>query len=182
MSIIGLDISTSNIGYTVLDNNGRHKITDHIDLTNLDSLFLKADLFKKFVRLSEFFRDHPTIYVETPLMGFKVKQSMIQTIILLQKFNVLCCYGIYNLLDKEPIMIPEQTARKAVGITIPKGLKRDDKKKMVLAHVRAMNVIPESTWAFKKTGNPKDWCFDRADSFVVAYGAYKLYHEAKNPS
>lgn len=119
MSIIGLDISTSNIGYTVLDNNGRHKITDHIDLTNIDGLFLKADLFKKFVKLSEHFRDNPTIYVETPLKGFKGSQAMIQTIILLQKFNVLCCYGIYVLLDKEPTMIPEQTARKAVRYCHP---------------------------------------------------------------
>lgn len=140
------------------------------------------DLFKKFVKLSEHFRNNPKIYVETPLMAFAANKSMIQVIILLQKFNVLCCYGIYVLLEQEPKMIAEQTARKAVGIVIPKGLKKKEKKKMVLDHVRGLNVIPESTWAFKRTGNPQDWCYDRADSFVVALGAYKLYHEKENPS
>jgi hypothetical protein len=127
----------------------------------------------------EYFKGHSKVYVESPLMGFKANGSMIQTIVLLQKFNALCCYSMYTMFDKDPTLIPEVTVRKASGIVIPKKTKRNDKKKIVLQHVRSLNMVPEETWAFKKTGNPKDWCFDRADSFVVAYGAYKLHHEQK---
>lgn len=162
-----------------MNDDGSFRDIGHLDLSKLDSLFMKVDYFRTFIKMCEYFKGDVKIYVEAPLMGFAANKSTIHTIILLQKFNALCCYNLYLLLNKEPTVISESTVRKACGIIIPKKTKRDDKKKIVLAHVRVLNQVPESTWAFKKTGNPKDWCFDRADSFVVARGAYKLYHEAK---
>lgn len=141
-------------------------------------MFLKVDYFKKFIKLNQYFKSSDSsIYVETPLSAFKKGGSMIQTVILLQKMNALCRYVLYCFMEKEPTLIHVNTARKTIGIKIPKPTNSKKTKDFVFNFVKLFQEIPESTWKYKKTGNPKEWCYDRADSFVVAKAAYKLYHE-----
>jgi len=42
-----------------------------------------------------------------------------------------------------------------------------------LQHVQKLGIIPEEKWGLKRTGNPKDWCFDQADAYVVALAGLK---------
>lgn len=159
------------IGYTILDNNGKFVDIGHLDLKNLESFFIKIDYFKKFIKTDPAFRVEARnyFYVEEPLKAFKQNSSMAQTLALLQRFNAVCCYIIYDFFDVEPVMIHSNTARSRVGLKIPR---TEATKPYILDFVKKMNIIPETKWAYKKTGTPKDWCFDQADSFVIARAGY----------
>jgi len=177
--ICGLDISTRYIGWTLFEDDGSFVDVGHLDIRYAGNLHDKAIVFKeKFLmeRLKYQVNCEKEIhfYVEEPLKAFAKNSSMISTIILLQKMNVLCCHYIYCLFGKEPIMVMESSARKKAGIYVPKGVKGRDKKQFVLDHVKSLGVVPEDKWALKRTGRVKDWCYDQADSFVIATAGLRM--------
>jgi len=146
----------------------------HLDLKNLEHFYIKVDYFKKFLKTHEAFRLDKTnkIYVEEALKSFAAGGSMAQVISLLTAFNAACRYVVYEVLATEPTLLNVSSARKKVGLKIPK---KSNTKKCVLDFVKAQNVIPENIWQYKKTGNPKDYCFDMADSFVIAKARMAIF-------
>jgi hypothetical protein len=62
---------------------------------------------------------------------------------------------LYELFDVEPTLINVISARGILGIKVPKGLKKTEKKPFILQGVRNMNIVPESKWQYKKTRNAK---------------------------
>jgi len=99
---------------------------------------------------------------------------MASTIALLQRFNACICYSIYSRFLSEPKLISVISARKLLGITTPKKVKKKVAKHHVFECVKAFGSIPDGQWAYKKTGTPKDWCYDRADAYVIARAGYIL--------
>jgi hypothetical protein len=175
--IVGLDVSTSCVGVCILCDDGSLKSIHHIDLRK------EKNFYKKVKMVLEFLLDgEPSLrscsgfkfFVEAPLLVFKMKASMASTIALLQRFNAAVCYAIYSTWNMEPKHISVISARKAVGITLPKKKKKAEIKPIVFEYVKSLGVVPESSWAYKKTGRPKDWVYDRCDAFVVARAAYLL--------
>ncbi len=162
--ILGLDISTSIIGWCLLENDGTYRDIGYVDLHKCADLYEKLDMFVALVdKISK--QKVPTIYVEEPLKMFMKNASMAQTIALLQRFNGMCCAVLYNWLDIQPKLINPMTARSTCGIKVPRGI---NTKECVLQQVRERGIIPDSKWELKRTGNPKDHCFDQADAWVVA--------------
>jgi len=179
--IVGLDISTSCTGISLLYDDGTYFSIHHVDMKDEKSFYKKVDMvIKKLLEIVPFPYPVPKFYVEAPLLVFKMRASMASTIALLQRFNAAVCYAIYSLWKIEPIHVSVISARKTVGIEMPKKKKKAQIKPIVFAYVRSLKVIPESEWAFKKTGNPKDWVYDRCDAYVIARAAYEgLKNEKK---
>jgi len=173
--ILGFDISTRYIGWCILDDSGRFVDIGHLDLTKEEDFYAKVDSFcSLFSGDIMWGHKYYTVFVEEPVKMFKSNASMAQTIALLQRFNAACCYEIYKILGTKPTLIMEPSARKKAGIKVPKGVKGKDKKKFVLEHIQSLGVVPENKWVLKRTGNPKDWCFDQADAFVVALAGVQM--------
>jgi len=186
---VGLDISTSCIGASLLDEFGKVIKLDYLELKEEKSFFKKVDMFSKF--LLEFLNFNSSLdliqyyknenyeeiyfYVEEPLQAFKSNASMAQTISLLQRYNACCTYVIYQLFMREPILLNATNARKTLGISVPRktanGLKTDTKK-FVWDFIKNKNVIPDFYWQFKKTGNPKNFCYDMCDAYVIAFSGF----------
>jgi len=170
--ILGLDISTTRIGYCLLEDDGLYIDIGHIELSKIDNFYMKCVEFRKFLDMLkceyDVHNDPFYVFVEKPLMMFKSNESMAQVISLLQRFNAVCCYLVQSELDIEPQLVMEITARKNVGIKVPKGVKKLDKKKYVLDFVKSLGTVPDSKWELKRTGTPKDFCYDQADAFVIA--------------
>ena len=175
--LIGLDISTSCTGICLLNDDGSFNSIHHIELKKEKNFYKKIDMVLDFIdhiiELKSKVGDVVRFYVEAPLLHFKMKASMASVLALLQKFNACVCYGLYLKYGHEPKLISVISARKMLGISIPKKTKKKDSKLMVFNQVKAMNVIPEINWTYKKTGRPKDFCFDRCDAFVIARSAYE---------
>lgn len=154
---------------------GKYVDVGKIDLTKADGMYIKADLFKAFLRTFPLFKSDKLnyFYVEEALMSFSAGASMAQTIAILQKFNAVCCYNIYKIFDKEPVLLNASSARSKVGIKVPKKVKA---KPFVFEHIKGLNEIPDLKWEYKKTGKIKDYCMDMTDSYVIAKAGYILNH------
>ena len=119
--ILGLDISTSITGYTILDNDGNITVCDHIDLRKEKNFFQKCSAVEGRLAAirNEYFIER--IYVEQSLQSFRSGFSSAQTLSLLSKINGIVSWICYNLFGIEPEYIAATSARKLCGIKVPKG-------------------------------------------------------------
>lgn len=171
--IIGFDASTSYIGYCFLRDDGSFYDIGHIDLTKINDLYDKAFVFKRFLENITIPTDDcgvDSIFIEAPL----ARSNNQNVVNLLQRWNGMVCILIKEYLGIQPQLIGHSTARKILGIKVPKEIKGEKMKQFLFTHVRELGIIPENKWAFKKTGNPKNWVYDQTDSYIIARCGYEL--------
>ena len=170
--ILGLDASSSCIGWSLLDDQENLIDFGYLDLKPFDDLYLKLEFFREF--LLEFEKkysiDSLKIYIEEPLMMFGKGKSMAQVISKLQRWNGMISAVIYSDFEIKPILINASHARKLCGVKI----NRDSKaKEQVMEFVKNKNIIPEDKWDKKKTGKLKDYVYDICDAYIVALAGSK---------
>ena len=151
--ILGLDISTSITGATILDEEGNIVSCESWDMRN-----------------KKFFKD---IYdkgesIRLWLSGGSSAKSMA----ILQSFNGMVSWASFRMLGKKPIHISAHEARKVCGIKIPKGRKA---KEVVIEFV--LDNVEDFEVEYTKFGNPKPGETDRADSWVVAKAGWIKWRE-----
>jgi len=163
--ILGLDISTSIVGATILDNAGVVVYCEAWDLRNkkyFPDLYFKASFVKRNLWTLDDQYGLNEIYIEQSLMAFRPGFSSARTILTLAKFN-----GIVSYICQDNFATPEyigaSTARKACGIKVEKGKKA---KEVVLKFV--LDNEPKFMIEYTKHGNPKPGSYDRADSYIIA--------------
>lgn len=190
-----LDISTSNLGCALWDENGELVEVRHLVLkTNKDipeeARYLdKAKVFKEYV--VKFKEDVESkynctieyIFVEEPLQNTPVN---ITTTAKLLAFNGIVCYILDEVFGKAPYLIsiyisrklffPEHVNKKKVKGLIKETLslpKNVDKKHYIWEKVA--RLYPELTWHYKKDGvSIKETSYDISDSIVVGLAGLKV--------
>lgn len=172
--ILGLDISTSIIGYTVLDKNGKILECECIRLEKFKDFFIKVKNVKN--KLQKISADHKInfVYIEEPLQAFSMGKSSALTIQALSKMNGTVSWLCYEIFDVIPELISSGTARKACKVKIPRGEKA---KPFVLKFV--VDTEPDFVIEFTSKGNPAPGTFDRADSYIVAKAGSILCQTSK---
>lgn len=172
VTILGLDVSTSIIGYTLLDNKGDLISIGHIDMTKLDrNVWTKAFFARS--QLTELCNVYqPThVFIEDPVSKFTKGKSSSHTIILLIRFNTLCSYFAMEASGvKEPQYITAGHARKLCDVKITKGGPKA--KEQVFEHFRNSGPFKGYEWPLKRTGRVKDHCYDEVDSYVIAKAGF----------
>lgn len=165
--ILGLDISTSITGITLLDENGEVKVMNAIDTRKYKNFFQKAEAVKKVLTdLSNSYKVEE-IFIEQSLQSFRSGFSSAKTLSTLSRFNGIVSWMCYSLWSLEPQYLAATSARKLCGIKIPKGEKA---KPVVLQYV--LDNEPTFMVEYTKHGNPKPDSFDRADSWVIAKAGF----------
>lgn len=163
--ILGLDVSTSITGATILDESGNIVYNEAWDTRKYKNFFQKAEEIYKQLSLLPF---TPTrIYIEQSLQSFRSGFSSAKTLSTLSRFNGVVSWICYRLYAIEPEYIAATSARKTCGIKIPKGSKA---KSVVLQYV--VDNIPEVVVEYTRYGNPKPEAFDKADSYVIAKSGF----------
>mgnify|MGYP003153405598 CR=1 FL=1 len=186
--ILGVDISTSITGFAVIAE-GELVYYDYIDLRKEKNVFAKTliikekimDIFEMYqcdnstkIRFSDVGSIFPIehIYIEQPFTFFNSGGSSAKTMAVLQKFNGIVSWLLYELFEIEPQYVGATAARKRAGIKIPRGQKA---KKVVMEH------LLENEKAFKiqytRYGNPQAQYFDMADAIVIAKAGYVIEQE-----
>ena len=112
MVTLGLDISTSTVGYAFTQNQ---RILDmgFIDIKKLDTYKRKAFFILSELDKNKHIKNINKIYVEDNLSGFMGGRTSQQTIIKLAKFNAILCFMLENF-DFNVNNINPMTARKQV--------------------------------------------------------------------
>tara|TARA_Y100000592_G_scaffold73817_1_gene115008 strand:- start:1857 stop:2420 length:564 start_codon:yes stop_codon:yes gene_type:complete len=179
--VLGVDVSTSITGFAVVAD-GILLYYDSIDLRKYKNVFDKTIAIKeKILDLYEMYQcnnednmrlgnsDYPIehIYVEQPFTFFNSGGSSAKTMAALQRFNGIVSWLLYEIFEIEPKFIGATSARKTVGIKVPRGQKA---KKVVLEHL--LETEPAFKIQYTKHGNPKPESYDRADAIIIAKAGY----------
>ena len=126
MVILGLDISTTCVGYAFTENK---KILDmgFIDIKKFTNHKEKAFFVLTEINKSSYIDDVKKVYVEDNLSGFAGGRTSQQVIVKLAKFNAVLCFVIEDAFDIEVKNVNPMTARKqAFGKARVKGVKAKD--------------------------------------------------------
>ena len=182
--ILGLDISTSIIGITIIDNDGKIVKTDALDLRNKNHY---QDIYAKYQKVFETIRHlrHESwyegsskfshVFIEQSLQMFRSGFSSAKTLSTLSSFNGVVTYLCYRELGIKPEHISASSARKACGITIKKGTKAKEQVVNFLLDNEPCFVVE-----YTKSGNLKPKYYDIADSIVIAKAGYALVEQRKS--
>ena len=126
--ILGLDISTSKIGYCVLDENKNIIGNEVINLKPL-SLEDRAEIFYEFLSILSMKHNIKHVFIEEPFTMFGGGRTTAGTMAKLQRFNGMCSFAVRRIFKINPELIPANKARKSVGLNIKRG--EDTKKKII---------------------------------------------------
>ena len=178
--ILGLDISTSMTGATVLDKDGNITRCETWDFRNkrkYPTFFRKVEGAK--LRLAEIWEWHKIeqIYVEQSLSRFRPGFSSAKTILTLAKFNGIVSWLCCDIFKIEPIYLSVGSARKACGIQVPRG---ENAKEVVLNFL--LDKEDSFSVQYTKHCNPVPGSYDRADSIVIARAGMKCQAEKSSES
>ena len=173
--IIGLDISTSITGCTIIDGE-KIVLNDAWDTRKYKDFFEKAQhVEKELEKLYSQYGDKVTaIYIEQSLQSFRSGFSSAKTLSTLSRFNGVVSWFVYSLFKIKPEYLAASTARRLCGIKIPRGQK---------AKTVVLNYLLENEDSFQveytKFGNPRPESYDKADSLIIAKAGYHLDKENK---
>jgi len=168
--ILGIDISTSKIGYAIISDKEELKEYKLLKFKSDVELEKRAKVFEEIILNLMVMYDIQQIFVEQPFVAFSGGKTTAITMAKLQRFNGMCCYGLYNVFGSSPTLITPHQARKAVGITKKRG---EDIKKKVIA--RVSELYPKDfVFEITRHGNPKPGTDDMADAIIVALAGKRL--------
>ena len=162
--ILGLDVSTSITGVTILEKDGKLVYNDAWDTRKYKNFFEKVKHVEK--NLTELCRKRKGIervYIEQSLQSFRSGFSSAKTLSTLARFNGVVSWLVYRILQVEPQYLAATSARKTCGITVPRGTKA---KQVVIQHI--LDNVPEIQIEYTKQNNVKPHCYDKADSWIIA--------------
>lgn len=194
---LSLDISTTNVGIALWDEEGVLMELKHLALKVKRDVepeyrdLIKGELFEEyFIKYKkriekEYNGEIKKIIVEAPLPNTKVN---INTTALLLGFNGEARWILYKIFGVLPKKITVHESRKVFlpefvklvkkkgvmeeVLSFPKGWKSDEKKHYIWEKV--CKLEEHIRWDMKNTGMPKDYCYDISDAYCVGYSQLKL--------
>jgi hypothetical protein len=192
-----LDASTSTIGWTLWDSNGKMVEINYLELDRNKEIppedrdVYKADIFNEYTLL---FKERvekqydcyiKNVFIEEPLSSTPVN---INTTSLLLSFNGMCRYLLYKIFDNPPIKISVHDSRKLFlpefvrlvkekgvmkqVLSFPKGWKSPEKKQYI--QKRVVELEPQIEWKYNRNNKLSDVNFDMSDSYVVGFSSLKI--------
>ena len=162
--ILGLDVSTSITGYTLIKDD-KIILNGAWDTRKYKDFFDKVTYVKK--GLEQIHSKHgeqiTAVYIEQSLQSFRSGFSSAKTLSTLSRFNGIVSWIVFDQYKIKPEYIAATSARKLCGIKVPRGQKA---KQVVLKFL--LDNEPSFVIDYTRNGNPKPESYDRADSIVIA--------------
>ncbi len=182
MLILGLDISSATIGWSLLEADGEN--FSLVKYGNIKPISKKKSDDNFSLRLNYAFdaitelvkKENPdVIAIEDYAKKFSKGKSSANTILILSSFNEVCGLAAYRVSKKQPIRMPVTTLRKLVKDHFNCDI--SDKEDVMSFCKKTFNnfLTPNN-----KVGNIKKESYDEADSIIVALG-YFLDRGKKRP-
>ena len=165
--ILGLDVSTSKIGYCILDYN-KNLITHNVMKFKPLALEDRAEIFFQFIKGIKKEHKIKNVFVEEPFTMFGGGKTTAGTMAKLQRFNGMCSFAVRRVFGYNPELIAANKARGLVGLKIKRG---ENTKKKIIEWVEKeypKDFIVELT----RHGNPRPGTDDMADAIVIALAGF----------
>ena len=169
MIILGLDISSSRIGYCLINEKEELLLVDEIKLKSSQSLEERADIFKEAMSIINEHSEVDYVFIEQPFMAFSGGKTTAATMSKLQRFNGMCSYVVHSIFGSPATLIQANKARGLVDLKIKRG---ENTKLKVIEWVQA-KYPTEFLVEYTRHGNPKPGTDDKADAIVIANAGLK---------
>lgn len=173
--ILGLDISSSTIGWALL--NVHRGLIDYGHLKppskkkSGDNFSLRLDFAFEEIKKLILKLEPDVVVIEDYAKKFTKGRSSANTILVLASFNEVSGLASYKVTGKQPVRIPVSSLRKLVKNSYHRII--DDKEDVLdFCKDNFKNFLPVKN----RNGNIKKECYDEADAIVVSLG-YILNHK-----
>ena len=174
--ILGLDISTSITGFTVISDSGDVLLCGHIELKKCENVFDKAKKVQDDLEKNVFSKHKiEQVWVEESLQMFSSGMSSAKTLATLTKFNGIVNWIVWDKWKIRPEYIAAVSARKEIGLTVSKGQRGKD---VVMKYM--LDKEPWFVVELGRTQKIKPYFYDMADSFVIAKAGFLRCTKAKS--
>ena len=167
--ILGIDISTSKIGISIIDYKENLILSELLKMKTTDSLEKRTEIFNQKMIQIRRKHDIKNIFIEQPYMAFSGGKTTAVTMAKLQRFNGMCCYAIYDLFGFPASLIQANKARGLVELKI----KRGDNTKLKVIEWVSKKYPKDFIVEYTRHGNPKPGTDDKADAVVIANAGLK---------
>jgi len=157
--ILGLDISSSIVGYCVIDDDENICDISYIDLRSIEDIFDKVKYVIQNLFIIKKNYDITKIGIEDFLQKFAFGKSNIKTIIKLSQINTLVSYEIFTNFGMRPIFFNSRSARK---IVLGKSHNKKETFQIISQKYDSIN------WPKKKNGTYADQAYDMSDSLIIS--------------
>jgi len=171
--ILGLDISTSVVGLSIINEDKELILCNAMKFKANSELEFRAEFLTQSIKALETTYRIQHVFIEQPFIAFSGGKTTAVTMSKLQRFNGMCCYGIYSVFGDSPTLIQANKARGLVGIKVKRGEKAKEK---ALKWVEE-EYQKEFTYELTSHGNPKPGTYDMADSLVIARAGLELLRQ-----
>jgi len=180
MKILGLDISTSCTGFSVIDNtpSGMRLISlSSVKLSNEKSRYNKAILVRTHIEDLHKRYKIDKVFIEENLQAFRPGFSSAKTLLTLARFNGVVSFLCESIVGVSPVFLNVTKARKSVGCQIKRAkVVGVSTKEQVFEFVKNHSEASKYQWPMRTiTRGPRagqviyaDECFDMADAFVIS--------------
>ena len=170
---LGLDVSTSNVGWCVMNAASQLVAAGAIELNKKKSIFEKCKEVRQQLANLHINHDITAVFIEENLQAFRPGFSSAKTIVTLARFNGMVTLMCHDEFSIQPEFLNVNNARKLAGLKIDRksGL---NTKEQVFNFAKEKN--PGFDWPMRtlKSGArkglviPADSCYDIADAYVIA--------------
>ena len=173
--ILGLDVSTSRVGVTILNPKADLIDCQVIKLNSKDELEDRCDQIKSYLQTNYNKYYIKEIYIESPFVMFSGGKTTAMTMAKLQRFNGMVSYMVRQLYGVIAASIASNKARGLVGLKI----KRGENTKLKVIEWVANQYPKDFIIEYTRHGNPKPGTDDKADSVVIARAGLLIEKEKK---
>ncbi len=168
MIVLGLDISTTYTGVSVIDKELNIKLLEHIDFKKCNTVWEKADRVKTYFEDLQF-DNIERIFVEDPAKKFSMGASSAGTIVTLARFNGLVSYLARARWNIDPEYLAPSQARKLCGLKMQQKKVCNKSHKEQTFDAMMATDLKHIVWPNKKNSkNIVDWAYDRVDAYVIS--------------
>jgi len=163
MRVLSFDISSSTIGYGVLEKNKKIKLIDSgyfKPLKDECSIFKSlSEVRKEVAKLLD--KYSPDVVAIEDITKFMPKKSSANTIIILAVYNRFIGQYCYEYMEKEPVLLPVITIRNTIKISnkIP--------EKEEIPSVLEKRLKIKWKYELNRNENIRSENYDRADGIAV---------------
>ncbi len=165
---MGLDVSTSIVGVTILKEDFSIVLMTHIDLRKIDDFWKKVDFVHDEISKLLIAHSIYEVWIEEPALGYSQGKTSAHTLMTLIRFNTLVSWKVRELLSS-PKFITASHARKTCGILTQRVSKCGKTHKQQTADYLMERDLKHLVWPTKKRSSKiVDWAYDTMDSYVIA--------------
>jgi len=178
--ILGLDVSTSITGWSLLSLETSEYKIGYLPLKNSSDIYSKANKLREFIRDDLTPYNIKAVYVEEDLQRFKRGLSSARTLATLTRFNGVVCQICFEEIGLRPEHINVNVARKSAGIkydrkdkTLTTKEKVFEEVKKLINHDWPVKVLKSGPRQGQEILHPG--AYDAADAYVISVAGKRQF-------